>query len=847
MLGLGGKIMRVKRVSGLATAVLVAGLLTPVAAAHADPMPSTATITTPMPGATIAGPTTVTAAGFVDPAGMDAPVTMDLTVDGSAVAGVGQQLCPAQPDGTCTSTFTWDVTGLTGSHDLQVTLTTQNLATVTSATVNVTASSPPPSAVLAQPGPPVTGQITLSASGSIDATQTDSTVSMQLYAGTSNPPTTAYGAAVPCTSVDPRACAASLTWDSTGITTTRYLRVLLVTATTSVFSPTITVHPTNPGPTLEISDPQPGPVSGIVSVMATGTVDTHQTDTPGTMVLTVRSGSTLVYASPTTTCPDNPVAPDTCTLALGWDSSGKSGDYSLTMTFTSSKGRSFSRSVAVDVNSPIPTISFTTPAAGSTVSGLVPIAATGIVDQSQTDTAGSMVFKVNGATVHTVTCPASSLTCALDYDWDASGIVGSRTLTVQFVTQNGVSAVDVTHTVNVVSAPPTALVVAPAAGATVSGIVPITTEGVVSPTQNDAPVSIQLLIDGVATAAAQSCTETGAVPHGCSVAYTWDATGLTGVHTLQARFVTHTGVTALSPLTSVTVLSPAPKAVISSPGAGTTVHRTTTVTVTGAVDPSQTDTPASMTLTVDGALFGPPRACTPAPAGSRTCVTSFSWNTLGLTGRHTLVATLTTAKGVVAASAPSSVFVYGGTKTALTEVKTQHAGHSVTVTGRITALVNRSAVTGAKVKIAIIPIVGHAKTLYVLTDSRGYYKATFKVAVNTTVEATLVALPYFGSSHTFIKVKVLPTVSCAVGSTLQRNALGHGTCKLANLLKGTKATLQYGFQGHWYTIGSGRAPGSVIPFSFKFAHRGTYYIRLVLAATSAFLGIMTPSLKVVVT
>jgi hypothetical protein len=301
-------------------------------------------------------------------------------------------------------------------------------------------------------------------------------------------------------------------------------------------------------------------------------------------------------------------------------------------------------------------------------------------------------------------------------------------------------------------------------------------------------------------------------------------------------------------VTTVTVVSPVPSAAIVSPALNATLHRTATITVTGAVDPSQSDTPASVQLAVDGAPLGTPLPCTPATAGARTCATTYTWNTLGLVGRHVLTATVTTARGRQGASSAFPVYIYGGTKTVLTAVKTQHYGKTVKVSGRVTALINRSAVGGVKVKVLLVPVAGHAKALYVKTNALGVFSVSFKPTLNTTVTATLVPPAYWGVSHTFTKVKVAPRAVCSVvGKTVRHGRLDSGTCAIPNLPKGTRLTLQYSFKGHWYTIGSGLSHSTTVPFSFRLAAPGKYLIRVVLGASKRFVASATPSLKVTVT
>ncbi len=294
------------------------------------------------------------------------------------------------------------------------------------------------------------------------------------------------------------------------------------------------------------------------------------------------------------------------------------------------------------------------------------------------------------------------------------------------------------------------------------------------------------------------------------------------------------------------ITSPAPITTIVSPKGGATVHKIAPITVTGTTNATQTDYPKTMVLKLDGKTLGS-HGCKGTSNQPRHCATTFNWNTTGLSGRHVLSAVLTTTRGRNAPAAAKPVYVYGGTRILLVAVPTQHAGHAFTVTGRVTALVNRSAVTGARVKLVVVPAVGKPRALYVRTDARGYFRMTLKPTMNTTVHATMLALPYYGTSHTYTKVKVIAHPVCSATGTIRRSTLDHGVCHVAGLLKGTKVTLQYQFNGHWYLLGSGGAPGPTVPFSFRFAKPGAYLVRLVFAATRAFVATTGPSIRVTVT
>ena len=310
--------------------------------------------------------------------------------------------------------------------------------------------------------------------------------------------------------------------------------------------------------------------------------------------------------------------------------------------------------------------------------------------------------------------------------------------------------------------------------------------------------------------------------------------------------MTHLGIVVLSQVTTVTVVSPAPTAVITSPTDGSTVHRAVTITVTGTVDATQTDAPASMKVTVDGKPLGAVQPCTSVPAAPRSCSASFAWTTLGLTGKHVLVATLTTVNGVVGVSAPTAAYVYGGTMVAMPKVPTLRAGKLVTIKGRVTALINKTGAAGVRVKILVVPSNGKRTSFFVTTDASGYYVIPFKPAMNTVLEATVVPPTYYGASHTFTKLAVIPQPSCVLKGKIARNAVGKGVCKLRGMPKGTKLKLQYQVKGKWYTLGTGRAPGTVVPFVYGFKVAGTYHVRLVFAASHVFVATTGPSLKVVV-
>jgi hypothetical protein len=834
------RVTRVWRASVLAVTVLFASQLAPLTAAQAVPPLPYAEITAPTSGP-VSGIVPVAVDGHTDGVGTptDVITTLTLMVDGSA-SGTPIDCTPNVDQYNCSGTISWDASGAgVGPHLLVVEMASvaTGLTDSTPAVMVTVPAAPSATLTLSPPGDR-TGNLDFTAMGTIDTGSTDTPTSLQLLVD-GDP----VGAPFACTA---NPCTAPFTFDTTLHDNTTYrFKAVFVTAAVpaGVMSTAITLTTDNPPPSVSILSPSNNAdEQGTVIVSARGTVTVGETDTPTKIELFVGNGTTAVDSQ---SCSAGNVCNATGPTALTWDATGKSGTFTLHVVFTTADS-SDTASVTVHVTSPAPTAAITSPSAGATVAGVVQVGASGTVDASQTDTASAMQLFVDGAASgDPVACPATK-SCAVSLPWDASGLLGTHKLHVKFTTATGAFVVTNDISVNVTSAPPSSVVSSPASGSTVSGVVTVVTTGGVSPTQTDSPVSMQLLIDGTAFSAASPCTASPAVPHGCSVPYTWDTTGLFGAHTLQAKFVTHKGVIVLSAVSTVTVSSPAPAVVITSPADSSTVHRDVTITVTGAVDATQTDAPASMKLTLDGKALDAAKPCASAPTAPRTCAASFAWSTLGLTGKHILVATLTTAKGAVGLSKPTAAYVYGGTTVSLPKLKTLRAGRKITITGRVTALINHSAVPGVRVKILIVPSNGKSHSLYVRTDVHGYYKVAYTPAMNTTVEATVAPPAYYGTSHTFTKLAVIPKPTCTVVSKIARNTLDRGICKLPGMPKGTKLKLQYYLKGHWYTLGTGRAPGTVVPFSFAFANPATYLVRLVFAASHVFVATTGPSLKVVV-
>jgi hypothetical protein len=193
--------------------------------------------------------------------------------------------------------------------------------------------------------------------------------------------------------------------------------------------------------------------------------------------------------------------------------------------------------------------------------------------------------------------------------------------------------------------PPTVTITTPSEGATVKGTVTI--EAVARAGAGDQLTSISFY-DGVNHIEDFECEGQEA----CTATIQWEATGLSGPHTLTARADTRASLSTTSAPVTVTVLSPPPTVSITAPANGATVKGTVTISASGATDPSQVDYPTEI-IVYDGINTVGSIEC----QGQKTCQGSVSWHATGLSGTHTLTAQIRTHNRLEATSPPVTVHV----------------------------------------------------------------------------------------------------------------------------------------------------------------------------------------------
>ena len=292
--------------------------------------------------------------------------------------------------------------------------------------------------------------------------------------------------------------------------------------------------------------------------------------------------------------------------------------------------------LALGASSP-PTISITAPTAGSTVKGTVAITATATAASG--DTMYSVSFYDGANRIGGANCN-NQASCNPTYNWDATGLSGTHTLTAVANANSGGSTTSAPVTVTIVSPPPMVSITSPAAGAKVAGNVTVTASAATDPSQTDYPTQIYFH-DGVKSLGSINCQGQTT----CQGSVTWAATGLTGSHTLTAAVQTNKGLSETSSPAVVTVLSPGPSVRIVSPGTGAPLGRKLTVRVSGQTDPSQVDYPTSITVH-DGTQSIGQVNC----QGQQKCAGNITWDARTLSGEHRLTAVIQTNTGRSATS-----------------------------------------------------------------------------------------------------------------------------------------------------------------------------------------------------
>jgi hypothetical protein len=276
-------------------------------------------------------------------------------------------------------------------------------------------------------------------------------------------------------------------------------------------------------------------------------------------------------------------------------------------------------------------VSLTSPTPGATIEGTVTL--TAIASEAPNDGDVDSVTFYDGANKIGYYYCVDQPNCVASATWDATGLSGQHSLTaVATGFNNGAQTTSAAVPVTVVSPPPTVSITSPAAGSTVAGAIVVTASAATDPSQTDYPTSI-VLSDGANSLGTVSCQAQST----CQGSAKWNATGLSGTHTLTATVQTHTGLTATAPPVAVTVLSPGPTVRIVAPSRGAPLGRKFQIRVVGETDPTQVDYPTGITVYDGAQRIGVVRC-----QGQRTCSGSVTWDATKLSRQQRLTAVIQT-------------------------------------------------------------------------------------------------------------------------------------------------------------------------------------------------------------
>ncbi len=380
------------------------------------------------------------------------------------------------------------------------------------------------------------------------------------------------------------------------------------------------------------------------------------------------------------------------------------------------------------------------------------------------------------------------------------------------------------------ASPPSVQITSPTSGATVEGTIRI--EASATATPGDHPEAINFY-DGVNNIGSASCEG----QQTCQGYVLWEATGLSGLHTLTARAVTAEGESETSAPINVTVVSPPPSVRITSPTAGATVAGTVMVSVEAATDPSQEDYPSDIVV-YDGVNTLGDVEC----QGQQTCQGQVEWPATGLTGTHNLTAKVATHRRLSVTSTPLPVTVLSPSPT----VTITHPRTGAPLRGTISIAVSAATdptqadyptsitVYDAESEIGSLECQGQrtcgGTVAWGTSGLKGTQAIHATVHTRTGREATSKTV-YVGGYPSLPHARV----SCRIASL--RVPVRYGdrvSCVAANLPAGTAVAIQYRTASHhWASLFHEQVPadGHFI-FTVRGKRRSTIQLSVIIARTS---------------
>jgi len=301
----------------------------------------------------------------------------------------------------------------------------------------------------------------------------------------------------------------------------------------------------------------------------------------------------------------------------------------------------------------------------------------------------------------------------------------------------------------------------------------------------------------------------------CTISVQWHATGLSGQHSLTATASTDSDLSATSAAVVVNVVSPAPTVSVTSPATGATVSGKVAVNVSAATDASQDDYPTAVSVN-DGVNSLGGFGC----QGQQTCQGVVNWDTTGLSGQHTLTATVQTNRGLSVTSAPTTITIVSPGPTVKIVSPTSGAELGRVITIKVSGQTDPSqtdyptsiTVYDGSNSIGDIGCEGQQTCSGSLRwDARGLHgRHVLKATIGTNRGASGTSDPVVVGVAAKHSVSIHCTLSTTSAKLHQRVS---GQCSFSGAPVGTGVSILYAVGGTFHVIGTARVPASgTVPF-----------------------------------
>ena len=382
------------------------------------------------------------------------------------------------------------------------------------------------------------------------------------------------------------------------------------------------------------------------------------------------------------------------------------------------------------------------------------------------------------------------------------------------------------------ASPPTIAITSPVANATVKGTVHIEVTATASP--GDYPTSIAFY-DGVNKIGFMNCQK----QQSCNAYVEWHATGLSGQHELTAQTETNERQSATSAAVMVTVVSPPPSVKITSPGPGATVKGTVIVSAEAATDPSQEDYPTGIAFYDGVNKIGSVRC-----QGQQTCQGQVEWHATGLTGTHTLTASVTTNRNLLVTTAPVPVTVISPPPTVTITHPTNGAPFRGTITIAVSGATDPSQidyptsinVSDGTTNVGNVSCQGQQTCSGTIQWKTAGLKGVqvLRATIHTNTNREAASSPVYVGG---VPSKPRAKVRCHLAAfRVHTRHSDEGTCIASNVPVGTAVAIQYRATGHaWKTAASGHiGRGGRYNFILRSPKRATFQLSVLVSQSSKY-------------